>query len=113
MFTPVYSAACFGCKQSSSGDVLLAACFYGLDISLLYITTSNDGICKSLEVIKGNWKILLHYTSLGLVHDLLIILGVIVESSRGQCSRHLDPVAFLPSPKMSILPVNLLCYKNS
>ena len=95
----------FGHDQPSSGGVLLAACFYGSDLSLfIYITTSNDWMDKSLEVIKGKRKIPPHYISSGLVYNILVILGVIVESARGQCSRRLDPVAFLQSPKMSILP---------
>ena len=87
--------------------------FYGLDLSpFIYKIISNDGIYKSLEVIRGNWKFPLYYINLGIAYDVLIILGVIVESARGQCSKRLDPVAFLQSSKMSIISVDLLYYKN-
>ena len=64
-------------------------------------------------MFKGNRKFTLHYIHLGLVYDVVIVLGVIVESARAQCSNHLDPVAFLQSLKMSIIPVDILYYKNS
>ena len=68
---------------------------------------------ESLEVIKGNWIFLVQYINSGLVYDVLVILGVTVESARGQHSKHLDPVAFLRCTKMSIIPADLFSNKNS
>ena len=69
----------------------------------------------------NHWRLLrgtgnlhaLHYINSGLVHDVLVVLVVIVESARGQRSKHLDPVAFLQSLKMVIILVDLRYYKNN
>ena len=50
-------------------------------------------------MIKRNRKFPLYYINSGLVYDVLVIFGVIVESGRGQRSKRPDLVASLQSPK--------------
>ena len=63
-------------------------------------------------MIKGNQKFPLPYINLGLVYDVLIILGVIVEFAMGQHSKCLYSVAILQSPTISIIAVDILYYKQ-